>query len=107
MTVSRTLNCAERSIVRRLLKIVKQNQGEYRRVEWTGQIGAPDLLVGFPRLQKFFFIETKRPIGGVLTKHQQKELKFLHECGIEAFVISNLEELEAFEQRLTLVTHAV
>lgn len=92
----------ERDIVKELLKMCKgmDDLFEYRRVKWDGRNGAPDLLLGFPTLCRHYFVETKRPVGGKLSPHQEQEQMFLTEIGIEHRVISKLSEIVALQYEL-------
>lgn len=60
---------------------------KYRRVEWTGRSGAPDILVLY---DKGVWIETKA-LGQTLRKTQEYEINIMRENGFEVHVIDSLE----------------
>lgn len=60
---------------------------KYRRVEWTGRSGAPDILILY---DKGVWIETKAP-GQILRKTQEHEISIMRENGFEVHVIDSLE----------------
>lgn len=60
---------------------------KYRRVEWTGRSGAPDILVLY---DKGVWIETKAP-GQTLRKTQEYEINTMRENGFEVYVVDSLE----------------
>lgn len=65
-----------------------------RKVQFIGRRGAPDRLFmrRGPSGPELIFIEFKRPGDGVLSEHQKRELRLLHDIGIEAHVIDNEED---------------
>lgn len=60
---------------------------KYRRVEWTGRSGAPDILVLY---DKGVWIETKA-LGQTLRKTQEYEINTMRENGFEVHVVDSLE----------------
>lgn len=60
---------------------------KYRRVEWTGRSGAPDILVLY---DKGVWIETKA-LGQTLRKTQEYEINTMRENGFEVYVVDSLE----------------
>jgi len=56
--------------------------------------GGPDRLIVFEC--KSYFVETKRPVGGVLSESQRKLHKAFKEQGVKVYVLSNFKEIDDF-----------
>lgn len=65
---------------------VKILGGEVRKVKWLGRRGAPDRFVMMP--WGCFWVELKRPKGGVLEAHQVREHKRLRKYGQRVEVVN-------------------
>ena len=82
----------ERDVERALVKRVKAEGGEVRKVQWIGRRGAPDRLVLLPDRGPLF-VELKAP-GGRLSRLQDVEHRRLRAAGCRVMVIWKLEEIE-------------
>lgn len=72
---------------------VKAAGGEVRKVKWVGRRGAPDRLVLLPTLG-LFFVELKRPKGGKLAAHQEREIARLCSYGVMVLVLWSVEDVD-------------
>lgn len=79
-----------------LRKRVKETGGECRKVVWPAHNGAPDRLCGWPKTKRAAFVETKRPKGGNVAAHQEREHARLRSCGLRVDVVLTKEEVDAF-----------
>jgi hypothetical protein len=92
----------ERDIERHLVKRVKAQGGEVRKVQWIGRRGAPDRLVMLPRGRassgrvsacSTLWIELKAP-GKKAETHQLREHERMRAMGQVVFVIDSIEGVE-------------
>jgi hypothetical protein len=87
----------ESDVVKHLKKVVREMRGTTRKVSWEGRRNAPDLLVLLPL--DFCWVETKAPgLGATLA--QQREHARLRASGMRVFVISSIEEVDAWALRI-------
>jgi hypothetical protein len=82
----------EREVEAYLVRLVKTNGGDTRKVRWIGRVGAPDRLVLFPGYH--FLIEMKRPKGGILEAHQVREHERLRRAGFTVHTAYTKEEVD-------------
>ena len=82
----------ESKIEEYLHKRVKELGGEYRRLSWIGRNGANDDLVLLANRHALF--ECKRP-GQKPTAAQAREHDRLRNAGLEVYVVSTYEEIDA------------
>lgn len=83
----------ERDIRKALKARVEAHGGELRAVSWLGRANAPDVLCLLP--DAHFFVETKRP-GKDATAAQAREHERLRAAGCVVYVITTIEELDAW-----------
>ncbi len=98
----------ERDVAKALKQRIADLGGEYRRVEWTGRAGAPDILVLLPvkrrnrctwltcsdgQAEAHPFVETKAT-GEVPKPHQLREHERLRKAGFIVLVIDSLELID-------------
>lgn len=86
----------EKVIEKRLVEEVKKLNGLIYKFNSQGNNGVPDRLIVFPK-NLIFFVELKKPGGGILSKVQEYQLELLREKGCKTFVISNITELLLFK----------
>lgn len=86
----------ERDIERYLVKRVKANGGEIRKVKWIGRKNAPDRLVMLPfdyGCGQSFFVEVKRP-GEEPTAAQAREHERMNACGLYVYVVDSFDRVD-------------
>lgn len=83
----------ESDVVKHLKKAVREMRGTTRKVQWEGRKNAPDLLVLLPLSS--CWVETKAPKKGP-TITQQREHARLRASGMKVFVISSIEQVDAW-----------
>lgn len=86
----------ERDIEEKLRKKVEARGGKCLKWVCPGWAGVPDRIVLLPRA-RIYFVETKRPKGGVLSALQNKWREWLTALGFEVWTIWNEVELQQFE----------
>lgn len=86
----------ERDIEEKLRKKVEARGGKCLKWVCPGWGGVPDRIVLLPRA-RIYFVETKRPKGGVLSALQNKWREWLTALGFEVWTIWNEGELKQFE----------
>lgn len=102
----------ERIVERYLVRRVELVEGTVRKLKWVGRRGAPDRLVLLPQCAvrhdhpNVWFIELKRPKGGVLSAAQSDELAMLREYA-GARVLVNQDEIDAWLRGLLAPAYAV
>lgn len=86
-----------------LKKRVAELGGETRKVQWIGRRGAPDRLVLLPAIThpggialrpRAYWVELKRPRGGVLSQHQKDEHEALKRAGQTVLVMWSVEMID-------------
>ena len=102
----------ESEIEAHLVKRVKAEGGEVRKVQWIGRRGAPDRLVllplrvfdwgdmgerPYPRPPQTIFVELKAP-GKKPEPHQEREHQRLRAMGQRVEVIDSIEGVERLLQ---------
>lgn len=92
----------EREIERHLVRRVKEQGGEVRKVQWIGRRGAPDRLVmlpygeisnGWTRFATSCWVELKAP-GKKPEAYQLREHERMRKMGQRVVVIDSLEGVE-------------
>jgi hypothetical protein len=71
--------------------------GETRAISWRGRRGAPDRLVLLPPagdVYRYFLVELKRPKGGALEPHQEREIELLRGFGLPVYVCHSIEDVD-------------
>jgi len=81
-----------------LIKRVKENGGEIRKLKYIGYKGATDRLVLFFGFAAF--VELKKP-GKKPDKHQYEEHAILRQAGLNVWVIDNLETVDELIEMAT------
>lgn len=83
--------------IEKKLRLAVENHGG-RCLKWVcpGWSGVPDRIVLLPGA-RIYFIETKRPKGGKLSKLQQKWRDWLYALGFTYLVIWDEEDLSIFK----------
>ncbi len=83
----------ESDVVKHLKKVVRKMRGTTRKVKWEGRRSAPDLLILLPLTS--CWVETKAP-GKAARLGQLREHARLRASGMKVFVISSIEEVDAW-----------
>lgn len=86
----------EKDIEKKLRQAVEIHGGRCLKWVCPGWSGVPDRIVLLPDA-RIYFIETKRPKGGKLSKLQQKWRDWLYALGFTYLVIWNEEDLSIFK----------
>ncbi len=86
----------ERDIEKKLRTKVERCGGKCLKWVCPGWSGVPDRIVLLPG-GRIFFVETKRPKGGMLSKLQEKWQKWLTDLGFSVWVIWDQADLALFE----------
>lgn len=84
----------EKGIEEYLILRVKSLGGECIKVETSSSRGWPDRLCIIPG-GKVFFVETKKPVGGVLSKFQYYTIAKIRALGACAYVAHTREGIDA------------
>ena len=81
----------ERDVERHLVKRVRYEGGEVRKVKWLGRVGAPDRVVMLPG--RIIWVELKKP-GETPRKNQLREHDRMRRMGQTVLVIDSIEGVE-------------
>ncbi len=92
-------NTREEHIERKLVDKVKALGGRAYKFVSPGNSGVPDRLIVLPG-GKIGFVETKRPKGGRTSKLQERQIAFLQSLDCKAEVISTVDQIDNFLDRL-------
>ena len=87
----------ERDLERALVQMVKRHGGMCLKWVCPGWLGVPDRICLLP-LGRIYFIELKRPSGGVRSEMQKKWAQWLRDLGFRHFWIESWCALDAFEK---------
>lgn len=87
---------SEKMIEKRLVEEVKRLDGLIYKFNSQANNGVPDRLIVFPN-NLIFFVELKKPNGGIISKVQEYQLEKLREKGCNTFLISNITEVLDFK----------
>ena len=87
----------EKDIEKKLRLMVESHGGLCLKWVCPGWSGVPDRIVLLPG-GRIYFVETKRPKGGRLSKLQEKWREWLTRMGFSCWVVWTWEELETFLQ---------
>ena len=82
-----------------LKKCVIQTGGEFRKVAWAGQRGAPDCLIWWHG-PSFAFVEVKTETG-VLSKLQEHEIGKLRAAGFQVAIVRSMDDVDQVVFHLT------
>lgn len=85
----------EKRIETKLRQEVERIGGKAYKFISDGNQGVPDRIVCLPK-GRVVFVETKKPIGGTLSKMQIFRIAELTKMGIEVRVISTIEQIDKF-----------
>lgn len=85
----------ERDIERKLRQAVEALGGRCLKWVCPGWSGVPDRIILLPG-GRIYFVETKRPKGGVVSALQKKWKEWLTALGFSYSVIWNLDDLTSF-----------
>ena len=83
----------EKSLERRLLRLVKQKQGLCLKWVSPGVTGVPDRIV--IHQGRVIFVELKDP-KGVLSPRQRLVIQMLRDAGAEVSLLASAEEVDNF-----------
>lgn len=89
----------EKEIEAKLRKLVESHGGRCLKWVCPGWTGVPDRIILLPG-GIIYFVETKKPKGGVLSALQKKWRQWLQELGFTYYLIHNDELLKTFEEVL-------
>lgn len=87
---------SEKVIEKRLVDEVKKLNGLVYKFNSQANNGVPDRLIVFPN-NLIFFVELKKPKGGITSKVQEYQLEKLKEKGCNTFLISTITEVLDFK----------
>lgn len=85
----------EKDIEKKLRQKVEALGGRCLKWICPGWSGVPDRIVLLPGA-RIYFVETKRPKGGVLSALQKKWREWLTGLGFSCWVVWTMEELASF-----------
>lgn len=85
----------EKDIEKKLRKAVENHGGVCLKWVCPGWAGVPDRIVLLPG-GRVYFVETKRPKGGRLTRMQEWWLTRLKAMGFKAHIVWNKKDLDLF-----------
>lgn len=83
------------------MKGVKARGGLAEKMKALGRRGFFDRLVVMPG-GRVFFVETKRPRGGVLTPHQDRRIRDYRGLGTDVRLIKTIADVDAFLAELDI-----
>ena len=86
----------EKEIEAKLVKLVKSHNGLCLKWTCPGWAGVPDRIILLPR-GRIYFVELKRPRGGVLSSRQQWWKRKLTALGFRHWVLWSWMDLDEFE----------
>jgi len=87
------MNVKESAVEKRLrLAVIAKGGRVYKFI--SSEAGVPDRIVLYKR--KAIFVETKRPIGGEVSRIQRWQHSELAKQGFEVWVLSTYDEVDAF-----------
>jgi hypothetical protein len=89
------VNTLEKDIEKKLRQRVEAHGGKCLKWVCPGWAGVPDRIVLLPGA-RIYFVETKRPKGGVVSKLQLKWREWLTALGFQVFTIWTFGDLFAF-----------
>lgn len=90
------MNTLEKEIEAKLRRAVVKRGGFCLKWVCPGWSGVPDRVVLLPGA-RIYFVETKRPKGGALSKLQEKWREWLTGLGFEVWTVWDLADLKQFE----------
>lgn len=90
----------ERDIEQKLRKKVEAVGGRCLKWVCPGWSGVPDRIILLP-YGRIYFVETKRPKGGVVSALQNKWREWLSELGFYVFTIWTYEDLDDLLKYIT------
>lgn len=88
----------EKVIERKLVSQVAVLGGCAYKLTNIGARGFPDRTVLYKGAA--YFVELKRPVGGVISANQQRECAILKHVGFEVYYLSTLEDVDSFVEML-------
>lgn len=89
------MTALEREIEARLRKQVEARGGKCLKWVCPGWGGVPDRIVLLPGA-RIYFVETKRPRGGIVSALQQKWREWLTGLGFDYSIVWTLDAVEKF-----------
>lgn len=81
-------------VEQRLVALVQHRGGQAPKLKILGWVGWPDRMIILPG-RSIFFVETKRPTGGVLRTRQRRVHEMLRQLGVRVYVVTNEKEIKA------------
>ena len=87
------MNKEELKLEEKCVRLARKNGFVSMKIEKTGHKGVPDRL--FIGKNRIYFIEFKKPGGGVVSKQQLFWHNLLKSNGIEAYFCDNFDEFKA------------
>lgn len=91
-------NITEKTIESYLVNSVSAKGGVAYKLANIGAKGFPDRTVLYKGAA--YFVELKRPKGGVIGGNQKREEKILNYCGFKVWYIHTMEEVDIFCQEV-------
>lgn len=89
-----TGNVKESEVEKYLCERVAHYGGDTRKLQYVGRRGCADRLVVFYSLM--YLVETKKPKGGVVSKHQDEDFKWLMSFGIRKRYVYTFADVDQF-----------
>ena len=89
------MNVLEKDIEQKLRKAVEKHGGRCLKWVCPGWGGVPDRIVLLPGA-RIYFVETKRPKGGIVSALQDKWREWLTDLGFEVWTVWNVADLASF-----------
>lgn len=83
---------SESNLEKQCVRFARENGYVSMKIEKNGHKGVPDRL--FVGKNRIYFIEFKRPGGGVVSKEQAFWYKLLKDNGIEAYFCDNFDKFK-------------
>ena len=91
----------EATVEQYLVSEAERRGGVAEKVKVAGKRGFFDRLVVMPH-GRVFFVELKRPKGGVLSPHQRDRISLYRALCAQVFVIRSIDDVDEFFDRYDL-----
>lgn len=86
----------EKEIEKKLVDTIKRHRGLCLKWVCPGWAGVPDRIILLPG-GRIYFVETKRPRGGKLSRMQEWWLGRLRRLGFPALVVWEMDDIKRLE----------
>ena len=93
------MNVLEKEIEKKLCTLARSRGGWCLKWVCPGWSGVPDRIILLPGA-RIYFVETKRPVGGTLSRLQAKWREWITALGFEVWIIKDAQQLRLFELSL-------